>query len=365
MRAITIRTFLPGMICALCAVSFMPSTAAEPDTDGQDVLSVVRSRDKNAIRSDTVSVPVPPAGTRIDSVLVSVNGEPITMLDVILETGSQEKELAGIYSGERLRSETLKLHVETVEQIVFRKLVYEKYKTEPFDIPRQEIENLLDEFVRINGAESRAALEKSLLSAGITPEQLREQAKERIAVEVLLMRDCDHHVYITPKEVYEDYMAHPEKWTVPEKISLQMLQINVTAGSAGGDPKAAVEAIRKELDKDPSQKNFTRLVLEKSDGATASTGGITEGAELDKLRPEFIAALKDKKVGDVVGPIEAPEAYFFLRIVGTEPAKLIPFSKANRDVRDALFKEKAAEKRKEYFEQVRRNAVVHYYFDHD
>ena len=72
----------------------MPSTAAEPDTDGQDVLSVVRSRDKNAIRSDTVPVPVPPAGTRIDSVLATVNGEPITMLDVILETGSREKELA-------------------------------------------------------------------------------------------------------------------------------------------------------------------------------------------------------------------------------------------------------------------------------
>ena len=358
----TIKQILLSLTCALCAVSFMPSTAAEPETDGRDVLSAVRSRDKNAIRSDTVSVPVPPAGTRIDSVLATVNGEPITMLDVILETGSREKELAGIYSGERLRSETLKLHMDTVDQLVFRKLVYEKYKTEPFDIPRQEIENLLDEFVRTSGAESRAALEKSLLPAGITPDRLRELAKERIAVEVLLMHDCDHHVYITPKEVYEDYKAHPEKWTVPEKISLQMLQINVTTGSAGGDPKAAVEAIRKELDKDSSQKNFTRLVLERSDGATASEGGIKEDIEMDKLRPEFIEPLKGKKIGDVVGPIEAPEAYFFLRVVATKPAKLIPFSQANRDVRDALFKEKAEAKRKEYFEQMRRDAVVRYYF---
>ncbi len=358
----TIKQILLSLTCALCAVSFMPSTAAEPDTDGRDVLSAVRSRDKNAIRSDTVSVPVPPAGTRIDSVLATVNGEPITMLDVILETGSREKELAGIYSGERLRSETLKLHMDTVDQLVFHKLVYEKYKTEPFDIPRQEIENLLDEFVRTSGAESRAALEKSLLPAGITPERLRELAKERIAVEVLLMHDCDHHVYITPKEVYEDYKAHPEKWTVPEKISLQMLQINVTTGSAGGDPKAAVEAIRKELDKDSSQKNFTRLVLERSDGATASEGGTKEDIEMDKLRPEFIEPLKGKKIGDVVGPIEAPEAYFFLRVVATKPAKLIPFSQANRDVRDALFKEKAEAKRKEYFEQMRRDAVVRYYF---
>ena len=362
MRAVTIRTFLPGMICALCAALFVPSSAAEPDTDERDVLSAVRSRDKNAIRSDVVYVPVPPAGSRVDSVLATVNGEPITMLDVILETGSREKELAGIYSGDRLRDETLKLHVETVDQIVFRKLVYEKYKMQPFDISRQEIENLLDEFVRTSGADSRATFEKNMLTIGITPEQLREQARERIAVEVLLMHDCDHHVYVTPKEVYEDYKAHPGKWTGPEKISLQLLQINVTAGSAGGDPKAAVEAIRKELDKDSSQKNFTRLVLEKSDGATASEGGTTEDIAIDKLRPEFIEALKGKKIGDVVGPVEAPEAYFFIRIVATKPAKLIPFSQANRDVRDALFKEKAEKKRKEYFEEIRRNAVVHYFF---
>ena len=313
--------------------------------------------------SDLISVPTPMAGTRIDSVVVSVNGEPITLLDVILETGSRERELAGIFSGQRLSNETLELRMETIDQIVFRKLVYEKYKANPFDIPRQEIENLLDEFVRTTGAESRASLEKSLQPFGITPERLREQALERIAVEVLLMRDCDHQVYITPKEVYEDYKAHPEKWTIPEKITLQLLQINVTAGSAGGDPQAAVKAIRKELDEDSSQKNFTRLVLEKSDGATASTGGVTEGVERDKLRPEFIEALKDKKAGDVVGPVEAPEAYFFIRVIGIEPARAVPFSQANREVRDALYQERVAEKRKEYFEQIRKNAVIRYFFD--
>ena len=316
-----------------------------------------------AASSDLISVPTPMPGTRIDSVVVSVNGEPITLLDVILETGSRERELAGIFSGQRLSNETLELRMETIDQIVFRKLVYEKYKANPFDIPRQEIENLLDEFVRTTGAESRAALEKSLQPFGITPERLREQALERIAVEVLLMRDCDHQVYITPKEVYEDYKAHPEKWTVPEKITLQLLQINVTAGSAGGDPQAAVKAIRKELDEDSSQKNFTRLVLERSDGATASSGGLTESVGRDTLRPEFIEALMDKKSGDVVGPIEAPEAYFFIRVVGTEPARLVPFSQANREVRDALYQEHVAEKRKEYFDQIRKNAVIRYFFD--
>lgn len=358
----TIKSILPALTLAVCAVSPLHSSAADPPTTARDVRSILQSREKKSIR-DSMTIPVPLPGTRIDSVLVSVNGEPITLLDVILETGALEKELAGIYSGERLLSETRKLREKAIDDIVTRKLIYEKYKAQPFDIPRQEIENLLDEFVRSNGAESRSALEKSLQPFGITPERLREQAKERIAVEILLIRDCSHHVNVTPKEVYEEYKAHPEKWTVPEKISLQVLQINVTAGSAGGDPKAAVNAVRKSLDEDPSQKNFTRLVLEKSDGATASSGGISEGIEIGKLRPEFIEALKGKKTGDIVGPIEAPEAFFFLRIVSTEPARLIPFNQANRKVREALFNVKVAEKRKEYEAQIRRDAVVRRYYD--
>ena len=336
----TFRTFMLGLTLAVCAVPFATKAA-----------------------DDAASIPIPPPGTRKDSVLVSVNGEPITLLDVILENGTQEKELAGVYSGERLVDKTFDLRNETVDRIICRKLVYEKYKADPFDIPRQEVENLLDAYVRDSGADSRATLEKNLLPYGITMERLRERARERIAVEVLLMRDCDHQVFITPKEVYEDYKAHPEKWTVPEKISLQLLQINVTAGSAGGDPQAAVKAVRQELDKDSSRKNFTRLVLEKSDGASASTGGIMEDVEFDDLRPEFIEALKGKKADDVVGPIEAPEAFLFLRVIGTEPAKLIPFSQASREVYDALYKERVEEKRREYYNQLKRKAVINTFQD--
>ena len=336
----TFRTFMLGLTLAVCAVPFA-MTAAD----------------------HAAPISIPPADTRKDSVLVSVNGEPITLLDVILENGSQEKELAGVYSGERLVDKTFDLRNETVDRIICRKLVYQKYKADPFDIPRQEIENLLDAYVRESGADSRATFEKNLLQYGITPERIREMALERIAVEILLMRDCDHQVFITPKEVYEDYKAHPEKWTVPEKISLQLLQINVTAGSAGGDPQTAVKAVRQELDKDSSRKNFTRLVLEKSDGASASTGGIMEDVEFGDLRPEFVEALKDRKAGDVVGPIEAPEAFFFLRVIGTEPAKLIPFSKASREVYDALYKKRVEEKRREYYNQLKRKAVINTFQD--
>ena len=61
------KELLPGI--ALAAV-FACTAPALPVTADDDAPSMV--------------MPIPLPGTRIDSVLVSVNGEPVTLLDVIL-----------------------------------------------------------------------------------------------------------------------------------------------------------------------------------------------------------------------------------------------------------------------------------------
>lgn len=300
-------------------------------------------------------------GERVDSILVSVNGEPITLLDVVLETGMAERELAGQYTGDRLLAMTQKLRKDAIEQIITRKLVYEKYKENPFDIPNQAIENLLDEFVKTAGEDSRAAWEKHMAEEGITPEILRQKAKERIAVEVILSQFCDREVYVTPKEVYEEYQAHPEEWSYPETVTLQILQINRNGGRAGGDARGAAANIAKALENsDPAA--FTKLVLEKSDGKTADNGGIAPPIEMNQLRPEFIDALKGKSASEIVGPIETPEAFFFLRILGIEPAKRAPFNEVGETIRIRLLNDAIKKKRVQYAENLRKRAVIRYFY---
>ena len=75
--------------------------------------------------------------TRVDSVLASVNGEPITLLDVMLESNREELRLASLYSGARLYSEIARLRKSIVEEIIVRKLVYAHYLEKPFSIDNQ------------------------------------------------------------------------------------------------------------------------------------------------------------------------------------------------------------------------------------
>ena len=78
----------------------------------------------------------------------------------------------------------------------------------------------------------------------------------------------------------------------------------------------------------------------------------------DKLRPEFAEPLNNVKTGDIVGPVETPEGFYFIRVSNIAPAEKIPFEEAARTIEKTL-KEKAVNERKHsYIEKLKGGAVI-------
>ena len=297
---------------------------------------------------------------QIDAVLVSVNGEPVTLLDILLETTGAERELAGLVTGERLLNETKQLRARTLESIILRKLLYQKYLETPFPVPPQEIENVIDAISRDMGVTTREMLEERLSVLGFSLAKLKERAKERLVTEAMLRQLCDREVYVTPREVYEEYASHPERWTEPAAINLQLIQILRENGRAGANPAKYAENLRKSA-LGSSYEIFRELVRQHSDSSMASSGGETGYMPADKLRPEFAAALKGLQAGETVGPVETPEAFYFIRICGSRPAKKIPFSKIRDRIEKELMDRALTENRRKYEEKLREKAVIRYF----
>lgn len=296
--------------------------------------------------------------SRIDSVLASVNGEPVTLLDVMLESGQDENRLASMFTGERLYEETAKVRRKIVEEIVIRKLIYNEYKEHPFDIKKQHVEDVVDSIARGMGDGTRAGLERRLKSFGATIREVREKAREKIAVDVLLMEHCDRRVFITPRQVYEYYEANKEKWTSLEQISLQLLLIRKDAGK---DAAAVVRDLAKMLD-GADETTFSRITRENTEGPNASNGGKIGTIERGSLRPEFQSALKDAETGTVAGPVETAEGFYFLRVAERIPPVKKPFREVAESIRQELFRAEVEKLRTEYRKKLLRLAVVRYYF---
>lgn len=299
-----------------------------------------------------------PGGSSINSVLASINGEPITLLDVVLETAPMERELAAIYTGERLNREIVKLRRSVLEEIITRRLICREYASEPFQIPEQMVENMLDEHAKMLGGMTRKELENKLRENGMTLDDLRKKIRERIIVNILLIRNCDKQVVITPKDVYDEYMKNIDQWTHPALVEFQMIQLNRDGGRAGADAKQAAEKLQSLLKNSISEALFVQLMEEYSDGPR---NGFAASVEMPKLRPEFQTALKDKKIGDVIGPVQTPEAFFFIRIKSLQLSTPIPFDKIAPELERRMRTEAIQKKRDEYSKRLRQQALIQYF----
>lgn len=106
---------------------------------------------------------------------------------------------------------------------------------------------------------------------------------------------------------------------------------------------------------------FSRLVAEFSDGQNSAKGGYILNVPITKQRPEFQAALKNRKAGEVIGPVETPEAFFFIRVVAIRPMRLIPFESISEELGREVRRREIEKKRAEYERKLRENALISIY----
>lgn len=298
---------------------------------------------------------------RMDSVLASVNGEPVTLLDVILESSREELRLASLYSGARLYSEISRLRKQLIEDIIIRKLIYASYLKKPFAIDNQYIERMLDHLAMTIGGGSREGLIKRAEAMGTTLKELKEKAKEKIAVDILLAENCDRPIYITPKEVFEYYEKNGTEWTTPARYTMELLQIARNGGRSGPDPKVVCQKLAQQL-KNADKALFNQLTRANSDAANAESGGSVGTVDADKLRPEFAKVVLKMKPGDIAGPLETPEGFYFIRLEKIQPEEKIPYEKAAENIRKRLEEKQKEALRKAYGEQIKKQALIRYYF---
>lgn len=295
--------------------------------------------------------------SKVDSILASVNGEPVTLLDVILESGREEARLAAMFTGERLYSETAEIRRRTVEDIVVRKLIYAKYKEKPFDIQKQHIEDMVDFLAAGMGDGTRQGFFRKIRAMGSSVEELREKAKEKIAVDLLLMEHCDRRVSVTPRDIFNEYKRTPEKWSVPAALDLQLILLR-----RGREDLKELTGKLAGMLRNSNEATFTLLAKENSEGPAAANGGFVGKIDLDKLRPEFAEVLAKPEKNMIAGPVETPEGIYFLRVHDFIPARKLPFEQIAPDIAKKLRSEAVEKIRNEYKAQLLKEAVVRYFF---
>ncbi len=293
---------------------------------------------------------------RVDSILASVNGTPISLLDVADESVNEEARLQMMYSGDELKAKVKALRRSILDDIISRKLIVEEYRNDPFEIPRQYIENMLDDMSSNFSDGSRKSLKHKLKESGITIDDLEEKAQERIIVEFMLGNLFYKGVDVTPRDVFEYYNRNSKDFSTPASIRLEVIYLS--------NGKPDMDKVLKEIGADLESGNakiFNSLVALHSEAPNAKNGGDLGWIEKDKLRPEF-ATVKDAPVGSIKGPVQTAEGYYFIRVAEINEGGKIPFEQINRKVEEQLKREQRKEVYSKYIDDLRQKALIRYFF---
>ncbi|MBU8901491.1 MAG: peptidylprolyl isomerase [Victivallales bacterium] len=299
-----------------------------------------------------------PEGPQVDSILASVNGEPISLTDVIYESSYNEARLYAVYSSKNIFNEIQKLRKKILDDIIDRKLILLEYKaTMPFQVPRQYVENLIDELAMNFGCSNRSELREKAKDAGTSIEELRKKARTKVITQIMISSYIYTVVNLTPREIHEYYEKNVKIFSTDSQVRLQLLLI--------GQKHKDHQRIKQELQeafKKADKKIFTGMVRLYSSGPGAMRGGDLGWIECSELRAEFATETKDKKIGEIIGPIETDEGTYFIRINDRKKATKADFIKMLPQIKQKIEAKRRKKAYDAYIAKLRKKSIIRYFF---
>ncbi len=300
------------------------------------------------------------APAAMNAVLASVNGEGITLEEILPMTRALENQAAAAYSGPQLTQAVLRFRKDALDTIIDRKLMVADYREREFRVTERDIESELDEMAERSGHRSRGEFIRKLREDGTSIEEVRKDVEERIICQVMIFQISHMENFITPEDVYKYYQEHMADFATPESVELAMIQLP----AAGENALQVQQEVREVLKHSPEK--FGQLAASFSTGPARENGGSLGRIAVKRIRPDFSAALREGiQEGKVYGPITTPEGIIWLKILKHYPPEEVDFAALSPRIRREMEQRQREKSMRAYTNRLRKNAIIRYYFDQD
>ncbi len=265
---------------------------------------------------------------QIDGVAAWVNGDAITVMDVLREAQPlfgaliQEKGL----SRAELNTRRMKIFEQVRRNLVDAQLIYagyqkDKQKTQ-VAITDQMVDSRINDMVQEDFGGSREKLMKALSEERQTYDEWRDRMTRRIIVQGMRAREVTAKVQVTPQAVRDYYEAHRSDYQHPGQVLLRRM---VFSGPDAADRSRLV------MDRLSAGDDFAALARSPA-GGSDSAGGAWGWRVTADLSPALLEKLAIMRVGGV-GQINLEGDWQIIKLEGRD---LIPFEDAQNSIEDSL-----------------------------
>jgi peptidyl-prolyl cis-trans isomerase SurA len=290
----------------------------------------------------------------LDRVVASVNDEALTLSEVQEEGQPVIRKIFQDFVGTERDRRVEQAEQRVVDDLIDRRLLYQAAKREGSLPSTAEVQSAIDELKRNNNATDEAQFRALLKAEGLTPEQIRRNVGERLAIGRLLGRQVRSSIILSEDEIAKYYAANPSRYQRTPEAQIYHALFDVRTDQDEAKVRARVEEA---LAKIRAGADFVETTKQYGDDP-AGSGADLLTVRRGELAPEIEAVAFGLPPGSSSEPIRTAAGLHLIKVEKVRAEAVAPLAEVREAIREQLFQEKFEVKRKEYLAGLRAKASI-------
>jgi len=288
------------------------------------------------------------ADTVLDGIVAIVNGKIVTRYDLDEQMHPVYEQLRGrTLSQEEMRQVDL-LRRQALDRLIDDMLIVDdsaRYKLKVSDQEVADQTKIFREKRQLSEEEFLKQLEKQHMSL----DDFKRNMKRDLVKHQLIGGLVTAKVVVTETEVEQEYTARKAEFSKDSTVQLALILL--PAGMSATELKANIES---------GQMTFAEAAAKYSKGPGAQQGGDIGSIAWKDLAPEWGAALRGLKAGQISPPVPVKDFEGLLQVVSIQEGEEMPLAAVREQIYNSLHEGKHEKVFKEYMVKLREKAVIEY-----
>ena len=311
-------------------------------------------------------------------IVAIVNGEPILAGDVLGPINQMIQERMESLTEEQresVRPEELEQFKEqalrqSLPGLIDVKIVYLEFlRNVPAD-RREEMEEMLaknyyeyqmETDLKEAGVNTRAELDMQLRKIGSSLDKKKQRFVEQMVAYQQIQRNIKKDEEVTHLQMLDYYNEHSQDYQKPARAKWEQLMVKY---SEFPNRQAAWDAMAAMGNQVLRGAPLDAVAKRSSQGVKASSGGQYDWTSKNSLKNETVdKAIFSLPVGELSPILESDEGYHIVRVTDREEEGMVPFTKAQIEIKEQIKSDRKKEQMEAYIKSVKDKAQVWTIFD--
>lgn len=292
-------------------------------------------------------------------IVARVNNDVITLVDYQKAEQQLRDEVAHDCADcppEKVETQFKEQQRDLLRGMIDQSLMVQRAKDMGVNV-ESDLTKRLDEVRQQNGLATLEDLQKGVEASGLTWEDYKTTIRNGLLQKEVVRREVGSHVDISTDEVKQYYEAHPQEFTLPERVVLSEISLS-TEGKSPEEMAAVrnkVEGLRTSV---LNGDNFNQVASLYSQGSTAKDGGGLGTFKKGELAPQLEAIVFQMSKGQISDVIQTRTGFEILKVEDHLQAGLQSLEKVEPDIRNTLHAQKMQPRMRDYLAELREQSYI-------